>query len=58
MRGCNRRRRGGVLTSSKELSVSHRPDGRQLWNTLLTLRAYRMKHSLHLVDKYESRPGS
>ncbi len=45
---------GGALDSNNELSASQWPDGRPLWNTLPTLRAYRMKHSPHLLDQDET----
>lgn len=49
---------GGALDSNNELSASQWPDGRPLWNALPTLRAYRMKHSPHLLDKDEAPPSS
>ncbi len=49
---------GGTLDSNNEMSASQWPDGRGLWNTLPTLRAYRFKHSPSLLDKVEVPPPS
>ena len=48
---------GGALDSNNELSASQWPDGRPLWNTLPTLRAWRVKHDSPLLDTDDAPPG-